>query len=167
MGREIPFAPVFVKQGSFIPQIQYSEKTKGNTTAFQKGENILTYFPSSELTKFEWYNDDGNSKAALQSGNYTLIRCSGQEKPGKISIVLDASNKRYLKNELVLSVVSLKTQPKMVYVNGKSMNMAEVGPFELSEKEKKNTAHWRNEEKQLQLHIEFGSVKKLNIEIIK
>lgn len=158
--------PIFAKEGSIVPGFSFDNRNATQLSS-ANGNQMLSYFVSTKSTSFAWYNDDGVSKNALAAGNYTLVNCTGQDQGKKIKLTLAPSNKRYLKNELVVSIIGLGKQPASVFVNGRPMNAAETGPFPLEKSEAANTAHWRNGEKRLELHTQFGNAKQLVIEIVK
>jgi len=144
--------PVFVKAGSFIPTIA----TIQNTTQYHKSNLMVTYFPGKKPSQYELYEDDGESKNAIQSKAFELIRfnATGLNASG-VTIKISSNGGRYKgrlpKRDMQLSVPGLTAIPTKIMVNGKKL------PLVKSNAINKTKAIWDDEKKLLWLPISFDA----------
>lgn len=75
--------PLFVKEGSFIPQYM---RPIENTGEYDPAYLTVKYFPSSEKTSYTLFEDDRKSPESLEKGEYRLLTFSGEKRNGEINI---------------------------------------------------------------------------------
>lgn len=68
---ELETIPIFIKSGSFIPQIPYVS----TTDYYNTGSLTFTYYfdHSEETNSYTLYDDDGNTFGAIEKGEYSLL----------------------------------------------------------------------------------------------
>lgn len=113
--------PVFFKEGAFVVM---DGRVDINNKNYHGDSLAVTYISSSEPSSFEFYNDDGNTKNAIEKKQYELIRFSSPGIAGKELTVTISSNKGYYvgkkKNKYIMfSIAQQKGRPSTVLVNGK------------------------------------------------
>jgi oligosaccharide 4-alpha-D-glucosyltransferase len=164
------FIPIFIREGGFVPaMIPKQEVDLNNVSKYNTASAFLGFFPSSTLSSFEWYEDDGTSKNSIASGNFTRITCSGKEEGSRVKVSITPSNDRYLKKEVTVSVSGFQLIPKSVIVNGKEMSVVAQDPsqWNLHTTISKDVASWISDTESVQLTTKFKGIKKIQIEIIK
>jgi oligosaccharide 4-alpha-D-glucosyltransferase len=169
---QMEFIPIFVREGSFIPLAtsKMPELPAFNASNYNSASVLLAFLPSSTLSTFEWFEDDGTSKNSISTGNYTRIVCSGKEEKTKVVLSLTPSNDLYLKDNITVSVAGFTTKPRTVLLNGKTLVvkilMADQWNLNNSLFEK-NVAVWNEESRSVEIITKLKGVKKIQIEIIK
>lgn len=111
---------LFYKEGSFTPQYNC---TSENTTQINRQNVNVYYIPSEQPSSYEMYDDDGESKNALATNQYELIKFSstGLSENG-FAITISSTNGKYknkpLQRNIKLIIPGVNaTQPK-VAING-------------------------------------------------
>jgi alpha-glucosidase (family GH31 glycosyl hydrolase) len=114
--------PIFVKEGSFIPQ--YTQPVE-NVTEYDPQFLTIKYFPSKEETAYTLFEDNRISTRSLEDGEYVLAHFSGIRNDGKISIALSAEGGYSEMPEvrmITMEVVGVNKVPKSVAIsNGMQM----------------------------------------------
>ncbi len=111
---------VVYKEGSFIPQYNCN----GENTAEINRKNLnVFYIPSATKSSYEMYDDDGESKNALATNQYELIKFSATPKAAKGFTINVSSNNGKYKNKPAERVITFQlplneTPLKQVLVNG-------------------------------------------------
>jgi len=109
--------PWFIRAGGIVPG-QQNLRGPANTANDREAIPFLMFAPARTPSSFDWYLDDGVSKDALKKGNYTLLRCSGEEGPRKTVFRITPSNQLYTKNKLVVQLMGYAERPRAVLING-------------------------------------------------
>ena len=112
--------PVFVKEGSFIPQFKSNTVVK-NTADYTGKEIFIKYYPAAQKTNYVLYDDDGHTKNTLQNGNYELILFEGQQKNNMIVIQIMPGNKKVLQSRKLIVELPDGFEIKNVKLNGKNV----------------------------------------------
>lgn len=79
--------PLFVREGSFIPQCPKEIK---NTGEYDPSQLDILYYPSSETTSYTLFDDDRVSPRSLENGEYRLTTFSGVKKGKEITVDIDS-----------------------------------------------------------------------------
>lgn len=111
---------VLYKEGSFIPQYSCNGE---NTAEINRKELTVFYIPSSKQSSYEMYDDDGESKNAIATNQYELIRYSSTGKSLKGFTINISSNNGKYKNKPTERVVKMNIPlndltAKQILVNG-------------------------------------------------
>ncbi|MES2776102.1 MAG: TIM-barrel domain-containing protein [Bacteroidota bacterium] len=144
--------PVFVKAGSFIPTIS----TIQITTDYNKSNLTVTYFPAKGASQYELYEDDGESKNAIQTKAFELIQFkSGGLTAKGISISIGSNGGRYkgrlTKRDIQLSIPGLPAIPTKITVNGKHLQLVNDSAVDGAK------AVWDTRRKRLLLSVAFDA----------
>lgn len=111
---------VLYKEGSFIPQ--YS--CNGENTAEVNRKNLTIYYiPSVNKSSYEMYDDDGESKNAIATNQYELIKYSSTGKTSKGFTINISSNNGKYKNKPAERVITMNIPlndiaAKQILING-------------------------------------------------
>jgi oligosaccharide 4-alpha-D-glucosyltransferase len=166
----LDYIPIFTREGSFVPVMIKDEEDSithdGKISKKYKKSFGLVYFPSYNKTSFEWYNDDGNSKNSIAAKKYTLVQCKGEETEARVTLSIAPSNKLFVENNLMVSVVGLSERPKAVFVNNKKIDFWDLDIWHVVD-EGSNKAVWKKNEKSISIYTRYGNAKNLVIDIIK
>ncbi|RTL58926.1 MAG: glycoside hydrolase family 31 protein [Sphingobacteriales bacterium] len=157
---EIPF---FIKEGGFIPMVSgFNTMDKYNTSNLS-----ILYFPSSEKTFYEMYDDDGLTNNAIVKKQFELLQMSGQVKDGEIKIEVKSNGGNFIgrpaKRTLRISIAGIMKLPSSVIFNNKLikvMNAEEGGMTEW----KPGTALYLADKKTVSVLLEFSG-KPLQIKV--
>lgn len=110
--------PVFAKAGSFVPRLT---RRINNTTAYNTSNLMLTYYPSPDPSTYTLYDDDGQTKNAIEQKLFERIEfeSEGFDTSGTITI---ATNKGKFTgkpvNRLIhLHIPGLGRQPAGITIN--------------------------------------------------
>jgi oligosaccharide 4-alpha-D-glucosyltransferase len=111
---------LFYKEGSFIPQYNCNGE---NTTEINRKNITVFYIPSTTKSYYEMYDDDGETKNALTSNQFELIKFSCTPNATKAFTINISSNNGKYKNKptqrnISLTIPTLETAPKQVLING-------------------------------------------------
>ncbi len=120
--------PLFYREGSFIPQ--YNSKGE-NTSEIDRKKLNVTYILSNTTSKFEMYDDDGETKNALATNQYELIKFASVGRTNKGVVITIQNNNGLYKNkpserQIALSIPAIPLKPKAVLVNGITIKNIEV-----------------------------------------
>jgi len=120
--------PLFYREGSFIPQ--YNSKGE-NTSEIDRKKLNVTYILSNITSKFEMYDDDGETKNALATNQYELIKFASVGRTNKGVVITIQNNNGLYKNkpserQIALSIPAIPLKPKAVLVNGITIKNIEV-----------------------------------------
>lgn len=112
--------PLFYKEGSFIPQYN---STGENTSEIDRKKLNIVYILSNNNSKFEMYDDDGETKNAIATNQFELIKFASAGRTNKGVVISIQSNNGLYKNKpternIILSIPALPLKPKAVLVNG-------------------------------------------------
>jgi len=112
--------PIFYKEGSFIPQYNCNGE---NTTEINRKNLNVFYVPSTAKSTYEMYDDDGETKNALATSQFELIKFSSAGFTAKGVMISIATNNGKYKNKPVERVINMqipvsKSLVKQVLVNG-------------------------------------------------
>jgi oligosaccharide 4-alpha-D-glucosyltransferase len=119
--------PVFYKEGSFIPNYN----TTGENASEIKRENLsVTYIPTFRPSSYEMYDDDGNSKNAIASNAFELIKFeSNGIIEDKTIITIQSNNGIYtgkpLQRNIELLIPTITSKPKSIVINGQLIAIAD------------------------------------------
>ncbi len=109
--------PIWVKEGSFIPQ----SGMMMNTSAYYHTPLSIVYFPSPKKTSYQLYEDDGVDPDAIQKGRYNLVTFSGQQKGDQLFIRIQPGNGRFpgkpVSRKLTLTIPGNR-KPAGISING-------------------------------------------------
>lgn len=84
--------PLFVKQGSFIPQYDLPIE---NVTQYDPTFLTVRYYPSDEETDYTLYDDNRMSPTSLADGAYQLIYFKGSSQAGVTNINFNTNGGKY------------------------------------------------------------------------
>ena len=157
--------PVFVKEGGFIPTVGgFKTLDKYNTSKL----NVL-YFPSTEKTVYEMYDDDGLTNKALEKNQYELLQMSGQDANGKIKMEIKSNGGKFIgrpaKRTLRISIADVNAKPSSITYNNKAMTVSEADESGMSEW-KPGGAIYFADKKMVALLVEFTD-KPIAITVVK
>ncbi|WP_306742340.1 TIM-barrel domain-containing protein [Marinifilum sp. D714] len=115
--------PVFVRGGSFIPMVQGMK----NTIGYSLKNMDLHYYRAASVSESEGklYNDDGETPAAYEKGEYEMLRFNSAYKSGKLSIDLISETGDHYKaidKRISHTIHNIEKQPKKVRINGKRVD---------------------------------------------
>ena len=82
--------PLFVRQGSFIPQYDLPIE---NVTQYDPTFLTVRYYPDTKNTSYELYDDNKMSPTSLEDKQYQLINFSGEKTSGGINVTLQSTGK--------------------------------------------------------------------------
>lgn len=153
--------PVFIREGSFIPTIEFIN----NTEEYGKAKAELWYYPSTKKSAYTWYDDDGKSKNALADSQYTLLTCKGQDSSNTIRLQLEANNTLFLKDTLTISIAGIYKKPGNVSVNGESIYISSEKPGSVVVLNRKGYATYIPLSGTIQIHTRFNKQKNLEVEV--
>lgn len=113
--------PVFYKEGSFLLTNPFFKR---NLSSYKADSLFLIYVSSNDPSSFEFYNDDGITKNAIQKNLFELIKCSSTGISGNSLKVLISSDKGNYPGKLssrtvFFFVYQQRGKPSKVVVNGK------------------------------------------------
>ncbi len=77
--------PLFVKAGSFIPQ--YPREIE-NTDQYDPATLLIKYFPSSEESTYDLFEDNRKSPTSIKDGEYAWLKFTGQQKGGETKVTI-------------------------------------------------------------------------------
>ena len=152
--------PVYVKAGSFIPTIAVLQ----NTEQYTKREMTVTYFPATKPSEYELYEDDGESKNAIQSKAFELIKFKSTGLTGTGVVITISSNGGRYKGRMAarnfhLSVPGLPAIPAKIIINGEKVKLVN------GRKETTDIAVWDDDRKLLLISLSFKS-KPLHVQMV-
>jgi oligosaccharide 4-alpha-D-glucosyltransferase len=153
--------PWFFRAGGIVPGQMTTPGT--NTSNDKNASPFIVYIPSAKATKFDWYLDDGQSRNALSTGNYTLLRCQGVQKSNVITLQLTPTNQRYVKAKLLAQVGAIDDMPHEVRVNGKRVPLGRDQMMNT----KSNAAYWDSKRQSVNVFLENGMKRAVTIEVIR
>ncbi|WP_321515612.1 TIM-barrel domain-containing protein [Marinifilum fragile] len=115
--------PVFVRGGSFVPMVQGMK----NTIGYSLKNMDLHYYHAASVNESEGklYNDDGETPAAYEKGEYEMLRFNSTYKSGKLSINLISETGDHYKaidKKISHIIHNIEKQPKKVSINGKRVD---------------------------------------------
>ena len=84
--------PLFVRQGSFIPQYDLPIE---NVTQYDPTFLTVRYYPSSATTSYTLFDDNKMSPTSLKDKAYQLINFSGERSGNGINVKLDTNGGKY------------------------------------------------------------------------
>ena len=111
--------PIFYKEGSFIPQYNCNGE---NTSEINRSNLNITYIPSFNKSTYEMYDDDGESKNAIQQNQFELIKfnTTGLNKKSLV-INVQNNNGRYknkpVERNIIITIPTISSKPKTILVN--------------------------------------------------
>lgn len=114
--------PLFVKEGSFIPQFKSKAAVK-NTADYTGKEIFIKYYPAVQKTNYTLYDDDGHTNNTLQKGNYELILFEGQQKNKIILLQIMPGNKKVLQSRKLIVELPDGFKIKNVKLDGKNITL--------------------------------------------
>ena len=82
--------PLFVRQGSFIPQYDLPIE---NVTQYDPTFLTVRYYPSTKNTAYELFDDNRMSPTSLQDKQYQLINFSGEKTFSGVTVNLQSTGK--------------------------------------------------------------------------
>jgi len=116
--------PIYVKAGSILPL--YNEDFYTSSTALKNNKLTINYYPSAQKTSYTLYEDDGNSKNAIATKQFQLIKFSAQTVANKgyvFSIQSNGGNYNgKAKSTLYNFVINEVVHCSSVIINGKKQN---------------------------------------------
>jgi oligosaccharide 4-alpha-D-glucosyltransferase len=126
---DLGLIPVFIKEGSFIPQ---HKNAAPNTSSLDKASLSLLYTPSSNPSTFIMYDDDGESKDAIEKKKYELITFSSTGMHRNKVILSITSDKGMFKGKpskrnVLLSIPGVN-KPATIKVDGQIVKLIEAEP---------------------------------------
>lgn len=86
--------PVFVKAGSFIPTLP-KDKFIRTTAEYNSGELAIHYYPSSGVSEYSLFDDDGASKSSLASKKYELLNFKANPSNGGLDFRVSSNGGNY------------------------------------------------------------------------
>lgn len=108
--------PVFAKAGSFVPMTQ-----PVRSTDLYKADNYkVLYFPDTKPSSYVQYEDDGQSKNAVENGQFETITYSAIPGKSGVSLAISSSGNwpgKPAQRTMVIEI-PLKKLPKKVSLNG-------------------------------------------------
>jgi len=113
--------PFFFKEGAFIFS---NAGRRGNTNEYDGDTLRVTYITSDHPSSFEFYNDDGETRNAIEKNEYELINFSSSGVTNN-SLTLDirSNNGNYPGKKkgkwFLLAIMQQEGKPSKVLVNGK------------------------------------------------
>lgn len=116
--------PLFVKAGAFIP---YWTKASNYSSIDQyKGDSLsVFYYPSTEASTYEWFDDDGKSVNSLEKADYDLIHFTAKQH--QQGYELEVKTPILKTNQLKKRVIDLYLPANLVFnsleVNNKAVNV--------------------------------------------
>ena len=116
--------PYFIKEGSFIPMYQ----GLGNTKEIVSSKMAVLFVPSKNKSAYELYEDDGESKNAISSKQFTLTEfVSSGLVNEEMTITINSNNGNY-KNKIAIKEFDLMRpftkKPTSVTLDGKVFDIA-------------------------------------------
>lgn len=84
--------PLFVKQGSFIPQYDLPIE---NVTQYDPTFLTVRYYPANQNTAYTLYDDDRMSPTSLEDNAYQLITFSGEKNANGVTVNLQTNGGKY------------------------------------------------------------------------
>lgn len=84
--------PLFVRQGSFIPQYDLHIE---NVTQYDPTFLTVRYYPSTKNTAYELYDDNKMSPTSLEDKQFQLINFSGEKTYSGITVNLQTNGGKY------------------------------------------------------------------------
>lgn len=122
--------PLYVKEGTFLPiDVPIFSKNNGSKQ-FMHQANMIDYFPSTNVSTYTLYIDDGINKNAIKDKQYQLVFFKGVTKGKKVIIDIAATNDNlYQKNKTMLFSLRLPSSLKklgIAIVNGKQIATSEL-----------------------------------------
>ena len=89
----IDVLPLFVRQGSFIPQY---ELPINNVTEYDPSQLTVRYYPANFTTEYVLFDDNRMSPTSLEKGAYQLITFSGAKSANTTTVSLTANKGKYV-----------------------------------------------------------------------
>ena len=114
--------PLFVKQGSFIPQYDLHIE---NVSQYDPTFLTVRYYPDSHSTAYTLYDDNRMSPTSLQDKAYQLIDFTGEKTFSGVTVNLQATGKypgMPATRQITLEVMDVD-DPTQVSVNDKTIKM--------------------------------------------
>lgn len=159
---EIPF---FLQQGGFVPMVSGLKTEDDYTTA----QLSILYFPSSQKTMFDLYDDDGVTNKAIEKKQYELLHMSGQETRDKIEVEIKSNGGRFTgrpaKRTITFRIAGLENKPASVSWNNKSVTVKDDDQMN-SAADRQTAAVYTPAKSMLSLTVDFTD-KPLKITVIK
>ncbi|MBI9033480.1 MAG: glycoside hydrolase family 31 protein [Bacteroidales bacterium] len=146
--------PILVKSGSIIPMVPEHY----TTDKYPKDMLILHYWPDTTESRYQLYEDDGESKNSILNDEYELTDFSAKVTEGKHRISVHSNGNKYSgkveQRALKILVHNIETNPMQIVVNGKSYRIynAMQKPFI-----KEVDAKWDQFKKQLIIGLRWDS----------
>lgn len=112
--------PLFVKDGSFIPQ--FTKKIE-NTSEYDPSIITVKYFPRKEWSTYRMYDDNRISPTSLETGEYQLTTFSGSKQGTEIYVNIDSEGSYQGMPEhrmITLEIVGV-SNPKGVELDGQKL----------------------------------------------
>lgn len=112
--------PMFVKEGSFIPQ--YTMPIE-NVTQYDPTFLTIKYFPSTQASSYTLFDDNKLSPTSIADGQYQLIKFEGQVagKTTEIKISSEGEYKEMPESRMLTFEIPNVAKPKSVSVNGQTI----------------------------------------------
>jgi alpha-glucosidase (family GH31 glycosyl hydrolase) len=145
--------PVFYKAGSFIPKYNCNGE---NTATINKNKLTIIYVPSSQRSSYELYNDDGESKNAINQKAFELVKfISLGKKTKELKLMIRSNKGNYVnkpnKRTIRFVIPTIDKQPKQILINGKLIKL----PKNTSMFDADKQAFWMEEQSMLNIPLQF------------
>jgi oligosaccharide 4-alpha-D-glucosyltransferase len=119
---DISNIPVFVKAGSFVPNVDSLMNMNQYT-----GKNLhVNYYYSPDASSFTMYDDDGKTNKSWEKNQFELITFSSSQKKSKQVIEVKSNGGIYPgkpnKRLITFSLIGLPEKPEKVLVDGKDVS---------------------------------------------
>jgi oligosaccharide 4-alpha-D-glucosyltransferase len=156
--------PVYVKEGSFIPLVRAIK----NTSDYTRGKFAVYYYSSSTPSRYQWFQDDGQSPSSLSTRNFSLINFNGKETTSDIEITASITgNKKFVNDTLSVVIPSVANVPKSVYINGKEEKIALVQGKGWLAYAPTQKVFWFEEKKTLSVLTVFNKQSAIDVKVLK
>ena len=121
---ELSRIPVFFREGAFV---LLNTQGAANTTNYHGDSLLIAYVSSGHSSSFDFYNDDGSTKNAIEKKEYELISFSSTGVNNKSLVLSVRSNRgnytgKRKNKSMLFDIIQQKGKPSLVVVNGQKFS---------------------------------------------